>query len=79
VKVYNPDDTPGVLANADKNLQAEGFTQAEQKLRAAACQAGILRAASLAGENYYGEQLRNTLKALGNTDTVKVVSHTSNC
>jgi len=79
VKVYNPDDTPGWLANANKNLQAEGFAQAEQKLRVAACQAGILRAASLSGENHYGEQLRNALKAAGDVRTVKVVSHIPNC
>lgn len=79
VIVKNPDDTPGLLANANKNLQAEGFALAEQKLRIAACQAGILRAASLSGENHYGELLRNNLRIAGDVRTVKVVSHVPSC
>ena len=79
VLVLNPDDDGGWLTDANKNLQAEGFATAEQKLRIVACRAGIYKSAALSAVTQHGDAVRNLLALAGDHRPVKVVYQLPHC
>ena len=79
VKVLNPEDDGGMAVDPDKNLQAKALAKAENRLRQAACEAGILKAAALSAEKEFGDLFRNVLKAAGDVRTVKIVYTIPKC